>query len=43
VDAIEVRDYCAYATLPAEAARRAYNFAKQDPNHPTIKPAGGRN
>jgi len=43
VDAIEVRDYCAYATLPAEAARRAYNFAKQDPDHPTIKPAGGRN
>ena len=25
VDAIEVRDYCAYATLPAEAARRAYD------------------
>jgi ATP-dependent RNA helicase DeaD len=43
VDAIEVRDYCAYATLPAEAARRAYDFAKRDPEHPTIKPAGGRN
>jgi len=39
VDAIEVRDYCAYATLPAEAARRAYDFAKRDPEHPTIKPA----
>ncbi len=43
VDAIEVRDYCAYATLPAEAARRAYEFAKRDPDHPTIKPAGQRN
>ncbi|AEJ20084.1 DEAD/DEAH box helicase [Gracilinema caldarium] len=43
VDAIEVRDYCAYATLPAEAARRAYDFAKRDPEHPTIKPAGSRN
>ena len=43
VDGIEVRDYCAYATLPAEAARRAYDFAKRDPDHPTIKPAGGRN
>jgi len=40
VDGIEVRDYCAYATLPAEAARRAYDFAKRDPEHPTIKPAG---
>lgn len=43
VDGIEVRDYCAYATLPAEAARRAYDFAKGDPDHPTIKPAGNRN
>ncbi|MCA1950079.1 MAG: DEAD/DEAH box helicase [Treponema sp.] len=43
VDAIEVRDYCAYATLPPEAARRAYDFAKRDPEHPTIKPAGSRN
>ncbi|MFQ3547912.1 MAG: DEAD/DEAH box helicase, partial [Termitinemataceae bacterium] len=42
VDGIELRDYCAYATLPAEAARRAYDFAKRDPDHPTIKPAGSR-
>ncbi len=39
VDGIEVRDFCAFATLPSDAARRAYEFARRDPDHPAIKPA----
>jgi ATP-dependent RNA helicase DeaD len=39
VDAIEVKDYCAFATLPAEAARRACAFAQKNPGDPVIKPA----
>jgi ATP-dependent RNA helicase DeaD len=39
VDAIDVREYCAFATLPAEAARRAYEYARRDPGLPSIRPA----
>ena len=39
VDAIEMRDYCAFATLPEEAARRAYVFSQNTPEDPAIKPA----
>jgi ATP-dependent RNA helicase DeaD len=39
VDAIDVRDYCAFATLPADAARRAVEFARRAPDHPAIRPA----
>ncbi|MDR2402530.1 MAG: DEAD/DEAH box helicase [Spirochaetaceae bacterium] len=39
VDAIEVKDYCAFATLPAEAARRACAFSRKQPKDPVIKPA----
>jgi ATP-dependent RNA helicase DeaD len=44
VDAIEMKDFCAYATLPDEAAKRAYGFSKRDPENPAIKPASaGKN
>ena len=39
VDAIDVREDCAFATLPAEAARRAYEYARRDPGIPSIRPA----
>jgi ATP-dependent RNA helicase DeaD len=39
VDAIEMRDYCAFATIPEEAARRAYTFSRNTPEDPAIKPA----
>lgn len=39
VDAIEVREFCTFATLPAEAARRAYEYARRDPALPSIRPA----
>ncbi|QQO10499.1 DEAD/DEAH box helicase [Breznakiella homolactica] len=39
VDAIEMKDFCAFATMPEDAAKRAYSFARRDPEHPAIKPA----
>ncbi|MDR2738399.1 MAG: DEAD/DEAH box helicase [Treponema sp.] len=39
VDSIEVKDYCAFATLPEDAARRAYAFSRNTPEDPAIKPA----
>lgn len=39
VDAVDVRDFCAFATLPADAARRAFEFARRDPALPAIRPA----
>ena len=39
VDAIEMRDYCSFATLPDEAARRACAFSRKASDDPTIKPA----
>ncbi len=43
VDAIEIKDFCAYATMPDDAAKRAYAFSKRDPENPAIKPASGKN
>jgi ATP-dependent RNA helicase DeaD len=46
VDAIEMRDYCAFATLPQEAAKRACAFSRKTPEDPAIKlanPPGLRN
>jgi ATP-dependent RNA helicase DeaD len=39
VDSIEVKDYCAFATLPEDAARRACAFSRNTPADPAIKPA----
>jgi ATP-dependent RNA helicase DeaD len=39
VDAIEMKDYCAFATLPEDAARRACAFSRNTPEDPAIKPA----
>ncbi|MDR1277118.1 MAG: DEAD/DEAH box helicase [Treponema sp.] len=39
VDEIEMKDYCSFATLPADAARRACAFARNDPKDPVIRPA----
>ncbi|MDR0623476.1 MAG: DEAD/DEAH box helicase [Treponema sp.] len=39
VDEIEMKDYCSFATLPAEAARRACSFSGNGPNDPVIRPA----
>jgi ATP-dependent RNA helicase DeaD len=43
VDAIEMKDTCAYATMPDEAAKRAYAFSKRDSGNPAIKPAPAKN
>jgi ATP-dependent RNA helicase DeaD len=40
VDAIEMKNYCAFATMPQEAAARAYGFSRK--NGPLIKPAAGK-
>jgi ATP-dependent RNA helicase DeaD len=39
VDAIEMKDYCAFASMPADAARRACEFSRKTPKDPVIKPA----
>jgi ATP-dependent RNA helicase DeaD len=39
VDSIEMKDYCAFATIPLDAAKRAYNFSRNTPQDPAIKPA----
>jgi ATP-dependent RNA helicase DeaD len=39
VDEIEMKDHCSFATLPADAAKRACAFAHKDPNAPVIRPA----
>jgi ATP-dependent RNA helicase DeaD len=39
VDEIEMKDFCSFATLPAEAARRACSFSRNDPKDPVIRPA----
>ncbi|MDR0525439.1 MAG: DEAD/DEAH box helicase [Spirochaetaceae bacterium] len=38
VDAVEMKDYCAFATLPEAAARRACSFSRKE-SDPVIKPA----
>jgi ATP-dependent RNA helicase DeaD len=37
VDAIEMRDFCAFASLPEEAARRACAFSRKTPDSPPIR------
>jgi ATP-dependent RNA helicase DeaD len=39
IDEIEMKDYCAFATLPAEAARRACAFSRGGPGTPVVRPA----
>jgi len=39
VDEIEMKDYCSFATLPADAARRACIFSRKEPQLPIIKMA----
>jgi ATP-dependent RNA helicase DeaD len=39
VDSIEMKDYCAFATMPEDAAKRAFNFSRNTPQDPVIKPA----
>jgi ATP-dependent RNA helicase DeaD len=39
VDSIEMKDYCAFATLPEEAAKRAIAFSRNTPADPAIKAA----
>ncbi|GHV28362.1 hypothetical protein AGMMS4952_11810 [Spirochaetia bacterium] len=39
VNSIEMKDYCAFATLPEDAARRACTFSRNTPDDPAIKPA----
>ncbi|MDR2495327.1 MAG: DEAD/DEAH box helicase, partial [Spirochaetaceae bacterium] len=41
VNAVEMRDYCAFATLPSDAANRACVFSQRGPDNPVIKPATG--
>jgi ATP-dependent RNA helicase DeaD len=44
VDSIEMKDYCAFATLPEDAARRACAFSRGAPEDPVIRnasPGGG--
>jgi ATP-dependent RNA helicase DeaD len=37
VDEIEMKDYCSFATLPADAARRACNFSRKEPQAPVVR------
>ncbi|MDR1957234.1 MAG: DEAD/DEAH box helicase [Treponema sp.] len=39
VNAIEMQEYCAFASLPEDAARRACAFSRKTPKNPAIKPA----
>jgi ATP-dependent RNA helicase DeaD len=39
VDEIEMKDYCSFATLPTDAARRACSFSRGDPQAPIIRTA----
>jgi len=42
VDEIEMKDFCSFATLPAEAARRACSFSRAQPGEPVVRPANER-
>jgi ATP-dependent RNA helicase DeaD len=37
VDAIEMKDFCAFATMPADAAKRACAFVRKSPDDPVIR------
>jgi len=39
VDEIEVKDYCSFATLPADAARKACAYSRMAPQEPVIRVA----
>jgi ATP-dependent RNA helicase DeaD len=39
VESIEMKDFCAFATMPEDAARRACAFSRNTPQDPAIKPA----
>jgi ATP-dependent RNA helicase DeaD len=39
IDSIEMKEYCAFATLPEDAAQRAYNFSRKSRKNPVIRPA----
>ncbi|MDR0316009.1 MAG: DEAD/DEAH box helicase [Treponema sp.] len=39
VDEIEMKDYCSFATLPADAAKRACAFSRNEPDDPVIRPS----
>jgi ATP-dependent RNA helicase DeaD len=39
VDSIEMKDYCAFATMPQDAARRACDFSRNTPQDPVIRSA----
>jgi ATP-dependent RNA helicase DeaD len=42
VDEIEMKDYCSFATLPADAARRACTFSRKEPQAPVVRLARAR-
>jgi ATP-dependent RNA helicase DeaD len=42
VDEIEMKDYCSFATLPADAARRACTVSRKEPQAPVIRLARAR-
>jgi ATP-dependent RNA helicase DeaD len=42
VDGIELKDFCAFASLPAEAAHRACDFSRKNTGEPIVKPALSR-
>jgi ATP-dependent RNA helicase DeaD len=37
VDEIEMKDYCSFATLPADAARRACTFSRKEQQGPVVR------
>jgi len=42
VDEIEMKDFCSFATLPADAARRACDYSRRESKEPVIRPASAR-
>jgi len=42
VDAIEMKDYCSFATMPVEAASRACAFSRNTPEDPAIRLASSK-
>ncbi|MCL2600774.1 MAG: DEAD/DEAH box helicase, partial [Treponema sp.] len=42
VDEIEMKDFCSFATLPTEAARRACTFSRKETKEPVIRPASSK-
>jgi ATP-dependent RNA helicase DeaD len=39
VNSIEMREYCAFATLPEDVASRAYGFSQKSRDNPVIRAA----